>query len=160
MIILILVFNKRRTTQRASSSRDSQGRHSSRPSTESSLDVPCGACDQKIDKGTSPRWGIKYGGNPLSMPVLPLYGTHPMVAPWYHAAAGCGASFVRYSDLPPEHLVARTCQVPVKKAKMAQTMTTRGQRFASCVEDLPNQHGKIRQEGSNDCGARASRKGI
>ena len=49
----------------------------------------CVDCHQRIVKGDI-RWGIKYGGNPLPLPVLPLYGTHPMVL-WCHA--NCGRTF-------------------------------------------------------------------
>jgi hypothetical protein len=65
----------------------------------------CVACDKRIEKD-SPRWGLKYGGNPLTIPVLPLYGSNPMVL-WCHPA--CGLSYVRYSDLPSEAAAARTC---------------------------------------------------
>jgi len=66
----------------------------------------CIACDRKIE-GNHPRWGIKYAGNPLSIPVLPLYGSHPMVQ-WCHAG-GCGLAFLRYKDLASEAPAARTC---------------------------------------------------
>ena len=66
----------------------------------------CIACDRKIE-GNHPRWGIKYAGNPLSIPVLPLYGSHPMVQ-WCHAG-GCGLTFLRYKDLASEAPAARTC---------------------------------------------------
>lgn len=66
----------------------------------------CVACDNKIDKHGA-RWGIKYAGNPLSIPVLPLYGSHPMVQ-WCHAG-GCGLAFTRYSDMTTLSPAARTC---------------------------------------------------
>jgi hypothetical protein len=62
------------------------------------------SCNKTIDKGQV-RWGIKYGGNLLAQPVLPLYGTHPMVM-WCHAG-GCGLAFVRLSSEMPQ--AARTC---------------------------------------------------
>ena len=69
----------------------------------------CIACDRKIE-GNHPRWGIKYAGNPLSIPVLPLYGSHPMVQ-WCHAG-GCGLAFFRYKDLASE--APEPCVLPAK----------------------------------------------
>lgn len=66
----------------------------------------CVACEKVIGKD-EPRWGIKYAGNPLKEPVIPLYGTHPMVM-WCHAG-GCGLSFVRVSPDWPE--AARVCHL-------------------------------------------------
>lgn len=64
----------------------------------------CVDCGKSIAQ-SAPRWGIKYGGNPLAVDVIPLYGTHPMVM--YLHAGGCGLSFVRLeSDLCE---AARTC---------------------------------------------------
>mmetsp|Transcript_33042 Transcript_33042/g.71507 ORF Transcript_33042/g.71507 Transcript_33042/m.71507 type:complete len:101 (+) Transcript_33042:26-328(+) len=43
----------------------------------------CVDCGKPIAKGSA-RWGIKYGGNPLTgigAGVMPLYGTHPHLAP-------------------------------------------------------------------------------
>jgi hypothetical protein len=53
----------------------------------------CVDCSQLIPKRVW-RWGIQYAGNPVSEPVLPLYGSHPMYS-WLHAAAagGCGLSY-------------------------------------------------------------------
>jgi len=66
----------------------------------------CVACGNKIDKHAA-RWGLKYAGNPLSIPVLPLYGSHSMVQ-WCHAG-GCGLAFIRYSDMASLSPAARTC---------------------------------------------------
>ena len=66
----------------------------------------CVACYNKIDKHGA-RWGIKYAGNPLSIPVLPLYGSLPMVQ-WCHAGV-CGLAFTRYSDMADLSPAARTC---------------------------------------------------
>ena len=70
----------------------------------------CVACDKRIDKN-QPRWGIKYAGNPLpaTIPVIPLYGSHPMVM-WCHGGSGCcGLAFVRYRDMESEAPAVRTC---------------------------------------------------
>ena len=64
----------------------------------------CVACKKKIEKN-SVRWGVKYAGNPLPIPVVPLYGSHPMVM-WCHKS--CGLAYVRFSDLPAISS-ARTC---------------------------------------------------
>jgi hypothetical protein len=71
----------------------------------------CVDCGRPIHKGEM-RWGIKYGGNPLPLPVVPLYGHMPMVM-WCHgpsllsasaststpAKGGfCGLAFVRIQD--------------------------------------------------------------
>lgn len=66
----------------------------------------CIACDQKIERHAA-RWGIKYAGNPLNIPVLPLYGSHPMVQ-WCHAG-GCGLAFVRFNETISQSPAARTC---------------------------------------------------
>mmetsp|Transcript_29033 Transcript_29033/g.64417 ORF Transcript_29033/g.64417 Transcript_29033/m.64417 type:complete len:202 (+) Transcript_29033:104-709(+) len=53
----------------------------------------CIDCGKPIAKGSA-RWGIKYGGNPLTgigAGVIPLNGTHPMVM-WCHAG-GCGLKY-------------------------------------------------------------------
>jgi hypothetical protein len=92
----------------------------------------CVACDKRIEKD-SPRWGLKYGGNPLTIPVLPLYGSNPMVL-WCHPA--CGLSYVRYSDLPSEAAAARTCHACQDSPIMVK-MIQRA-RFASCVVGRPN----------------------
>ena len=58
----------------------------------------CIACRKSIQRG-SPRWGIKYAGNPLPQEaVIPLYGSHPM-AMWCHAGK-CGLELVRIT--PPQ----------------------------------------------------------
>jgi hypothetical protein len=67
----------------------------------------CVACDKRIEKH-HPRWGIKYAGNLLPIPVVPLYGSHPMVM-WCHADGGCGLAFVRYRDMDSEAPAVRTC---------------------------------------------------
>jgi hypothetical protein len=64
----------------------------------------CVDCGRPIHKGEV-RWGIKYGGNPLPVPVVPLYGHMPMIM-WCHgpsstpAAKGgfCGLAYVRIQD--------------------------------------------------------------
>ena len=63
----------------------------------------CVDCGKPIAQG-SPRWGIKYGGNPLALPVIPLYGQNPMVM---YCHAGCGLSYARANS---ENCAAvRTC---------------------------------------------------
>lgn len=63
----------------------------------------CVDCKKRIQKG-APRWGIKYAGNPLSIPVIPLYGSHPMYM-WCHAK--CGVAFQRME--PAMHEAWKTC---------------------------------------------------
>lgn len=65
----------------------------------------CVDCARLIGKD-EPRWGVRYAGNPLSMPVIPLYGTFPIkMYMWCHA--GCGLSFIRLTKEMPE--AARVC---------------------------------------------------
>ena len=64
----------------------------------------CVDCGKSIPQG-APRWGIKYGGNPLALDVIPLYGTHPMVM--YCHAGGCGLSYVKLNNDLCD--AARTC---------------------------------------------------
>jgi hypothetical protein len=63
----------------------------------------CVDCKKRIQKG-APRWGIKYAGNPLAIPVIPLYGCHPMYM-WCHAK--CGLAFQRME--PDMHEASKTC---------------------------------------------------
>jgi len=70
----------------------------------------CVACDTSIPKGSA-RWGLKYAGNPLPIPVLPLYGSHPMVQ-WCHGSSSsscCGLAFRRFADMNDDPPAARTC---------------------------------------------------
>jgi len=67
----------------------------------------CVACDTSIPKGSA-RWGLKYAGNPLLVPVLPLYGSHPMVQ-WCHGGNCCGLAFRRFADMNDDPPAARTC---------------------------------------------------
>lgn len=92
----------------------------------------CVACNKLIMKHT-PRWGIKYAGNPLSISIIPLYGNHPMHM-WCHAG-GCGLNFVRLSPEMPA--AARTCHA------CEDTPSTEGLRLL--CGGPPNQHNKIRQ---------------
>jgi hypothetical protein len=64
----------------------------------------CVDCSQLIPKGVW-RWGVQYAGNPVSEPVLPLYGSHLMYL-WLHAG-GCGLSYyvLTEDDCP----ALRTC---------------------------------------------------
>lgn len=62
----------------------------------------CVDCGKIITKG-SVRWGVKYAGNPLPVPVIPLYGSHPMVM-WCHA--NCGLTYCKL--LPDSACVAAT----------------------------------------------------
>ena len=66
----------------------------------------CVDCGKPIPQG-APRWGIKYGGNPLALGVIPLYGTHPMVM--YCHAGGCGLSYTRLGNKNDLCEAARTC---------------------------------------------------
>ena len=70
----------------------------------------CVACQRKIPKGHT-RWGIKYAGNPLPIPVLPLYGSHPMVMWCCHGGRTktCGLAFARYADMSSAPPATRTC---------------------------------------------------
>jgi hypothetical protein len=85
----------------------------------------CVDCGRPIHKGEM-RWGIKYGGNPLPLPVVPLYGHMPMVM-WCHGPSSsstlakggfCGLALVRiqdhHSDSTSEAWVcdaSRTCHI-------------------------------------------------
>lgn len=66
----------------------------------------CIACDKRIEKGSA-RWGMKYAGRPLPIPVIPMHRPEPRVVLWCHPG-GCGLNYVRYSDLP-KIPAARTC---------------------------------------------------
>lgn len=71
----------------------------------------CVDCGKVIPKGAL-RWGIKYAGNPLSEPVIPLYGSHPMYM-WCHAG-GCGLSYCRIDNSSSTTLsseASRTCHL-------------------------------------------------
>ena len=72
----------------------------------------CVACDTFIGKDEA-RWGIRYAGNPLpgKIPVIPLYGTHPVpMYMWCHGG-GCGLSYVRIDPNDPGRWppAARVC---------------------------------------------------
>ena len=67
----------------------------------------CVDCGRLIPKGSA-RWGIKYTGNPLlGVPVVPLYGSHPMVM-WCHPE--CGLKYQRQSNID-ENDASRTCHL-------------------------------------------------
>ena len=67
----------------------------------------CIDCNQLIPKD-APRWGIKYAGNSLSIPVIPLYGSHPMYM-WCHAK--CGLAFQRMRpEMPAASKTCHACQ--------------------------------------------------
>lgn len=108
----------------------------------------CISCGHRIEK-RSARWGIKYAGNPLPVPVIPLYGQNPMVL-WCHPG-GCGLTYVRYSDLPKDISAARTChacqdapdeQDPPLDSNNA---TTTHRSIRLLCGGPPNSNGKIRQ---------------
>lgn len=96
----------------------------------------CVDCGKVIAAG-SPRWGIKYGGNPLPQSVIPLYGTHPMVM-WCHAG-GCGLAFTR---LAPDLVAAvRTCHY----CSDSPDDEDNGGALKLLCGGTPNKDGKIRQ---------------
>ncbi|GKY97438.1 hypothetical protein MPSEU_000702300 [Mayamaea pseudoterrestris] len=94
----------------------------------------CVDCGKTIPQG-APRWGIKYGGNPLALPVIPLYGSHPMVM--YCHAGGCGLSYVRVSEQSHLCEAAKTCHYCSNAPDEALVKLLCGGR--------PNQQHKIRQ---------------
>jgi hypothetical protein len=65
----------------------------------------CVGCGRTI-AGGSVRWGLKYAGNPLPEPVVPLYGSHPMTL-WCHA--DCGLTYHQLRE--GECAAAKTCHL-------------------------------------------------
>jgi hypothetical protein len=80
----------------------------------------------------TPHWGIKYAGNPLPIPVIPLYGSHPMYL-WCHSG-GCGLAFIRMVE--NDDKAAQTCHA-------CQDTPSTGLRLL--CGGAPNAQNKIRQ---------------
>jgi hypothetical protein len=70
----------------------------------------CVDCGKLIAKGDF-RVGIKYAGNPVSEPVIPLYGTYPVpMYMWFHGG-GCGlAYYILQEDDCPAKRTCHACQ--------------------------------------------------
>jgi len=108
----------------------------------------CVACRNKILKH-DPRWGLKYAGNPLGIPVVPLYGSHPMVmwlccSPNHNSNnsnnnnGGCGLAYARYTDMASEAPAVRTCHACQDSPDDTTTTTT------TAVDDSHSSRNNVR----------------
>jgi hypothetical protein len=127
----------------------------------------CVDCGRAIPKGQM-RWGIRYGGNPLPLPVVPLYGHMPMVM-WCHGptssstntttstkattgGAFCGVALVRleekHSDPASEGWLcaaARTCHVCSDGPDAAKDSATCGSNLRVLCGGRMGERGKLRE---------------
>jgi hypothetical protein len=97
----------------------------------------CVDCHTKIVQG-SIRFGIKYAGNPLpNIPVIPLYGTHPVpMYMWCHAGTG---------DTTTTGTSSQNRRLPcgLSYCRLSKTMSD-AERTCHACQDLPSPVGSIR----------------
>jgi hypothetical protein len=116
----------------------------------------CVDCHTKIVQG-SIRFGIKYAGNPLpNIPVIPLYGTHPVpMYMWCHAGTGdttttgtssqnrrlpCGLSYCRLSKtMSDAERTCHACQFAIARGKYPSLVwrTSQGKENTSTCIPYP-----------------------